>query len=403
MKLEGLAQKVMERCDTLAQFSEDEGALTRTFLSEPVHGVHEQVRSWLEAAGMSVRVDAVGNIAGRRAASNEDAPTLLIGSHFDTVRDAGRYDGMLGVLSGIAAAEALRDTALPFHLELVGFSEEEGVRFGVPFLGSKAVTGAFDREMLGLRDENGVSVAEAISNFGLNPADISGAAYDPEKLLGFVEVHIEQGPHLAALNRPLGVVSAVAGATRARVTFTGQAGHAGTTPMTLRRDALVGGAAFVLEVERHARGVPGLIATVGQIAASPGAPNVIPGAAVLSLDVRHATDEVRLEAVAALQAEATEIAAARDLGTDWQELLNQAAVPLDPGFQSRLAQAAGNAPTLVSGAGHDVMVMASFTPSALMFVRSPNGVSHNPAETVLLEDVAAALAALITFVRGLRA
>ena len=396
------AQTILTRCDALAQFSEDENALTRTFLSEPVHKTLAAVRSWMEEADLSVRVDAVGNIVGRREARDEDAPVLLVGSHLDTVRDAGRYDGMLGVLLGIAAAEVLRDEALPFHLEVVGFSEEEGVRFGVPFLGSKAVTGTFDEKLLELRDENGVSVAEAISNFGLNPAEIPEAAYDPEKLLGFVEVHIEQGPHLAALNRPLGVVSAVAGSTRARVTFTGQAGHAGTTPMALRRDALAGAATFVLEVERYANGVPGLVGTVGQIAASPGAPNVIPGAATLTLDVRHAEDEVRLEAAKVLQAKAAEIAGARGLSTAWQELMNQAAVPLDADFHNRLARAAGvDAPLMPSGAGHDAMVMAPFTQTALLFVRSPNGVSHNPAETVLAEDVAAALETLIKFIRGL--
>ena len=392
----------MTRCDALARFSEDEGALTRTFLSEPVHETLAAMRGWMEEADLSVRVDAVGNIVGRREARDKNAPVLLVGSHLDTVRDAGRYDGMLGVLLGIAAAEVLRDEAFPFHLEIIGFSEEEGVRFGVPFLGSRAVTGTFDKRMLELRDENGVSVAEAISNFGLNPAEIPEAAYDPEKLLGFVEVHIEQGPHLEALNRPLGVVNAVAGATRARVTFTGQAGHAGTTPMALRRDALAGAATFVLEVERYANGVPGLVGTVGQIAASPGAPNVIPGAATLTLDVRHAEDEVRLEAAKVLQAKAAEVAGARGLSTDWQELMNQAAVPLDLSFQTKLKEAAGvDAPLMPSGAGHDAMVMAPFTKTGLLFVRSPNGVSHNPAETVLAEDVAAALEALVNFTRGL--
>ncbi len=402
-KVKELAGEILTRCDTLAQFSEDEGALTRTFLCEPMHDALTAVRAWLQGAGLSVRLDAVGNIIGRREARDENAPTLLIGSHLDTVRDAGRYDGTLGVLLGVAAAKALRDEPLPFHLEIVGFSEEEGVRFGVPFLGSKAVTGTFDKEMLELRDENGVNVAEAITAFGLNPADIPDAAYDPKKLLGFVEVHIEQGPHLASLKEPLGVVSAVAGATRARVTFTGQAGHAGTTPMALRRDALAGAAAFVLEVERYALGTPGLVATVGQIGANPGAVNVIPGAAMLSVDVRHAEDGVRLEAVAALKSKSTEIAGARGLRADWQDLLDQAAVPLDLDFQTRLTQAAGtDIPVLVSGAGHDAMVMALFTPSALLFVRSPNGISHNPAETVLVEDVAAALEALLKFVRGLR-
>lgn len=391
----------MARCDTLARYSEDDFALTRTFLSEPMHGALQAVRGWLEEAGLKVHINAVGNIVGRRTAQDEDAPVLLIGSHLDTVRNAGRYDGMLGVLLGIAATEALQEP-LPFHLDIIGFSEEEGVRFGVPFMGSKAVTGTFAKEMLELCDDDGVSVREAILNFGLDPAAIPAAAYNVSKVLGFVEVHIEQGPCLAALEVPLGVVSAVAGATRARVTFTGAAGHAGTTPMELRRDALAGAAAFVLEVESYAKSVSGLVATVGQLVPSPGAVNVIPGSTVLSVDVRSADDKVRLEAVERFKAKMAELAERRSLQADWQDLMDQAAVPLDPSLHIRLRESAGaGTPVMVSGAGHDAMIMAPFTPSALLFVRSPNGISHNPAEMVLLEDVAAALEALVRFVRGL--
>ena len=395
------ARTVMTRCDELARFSEVEGEITRTFLCEAMQETHAVLRTWMTAAGLRVRVDAAGNIVGRLPAEKPDAPVLLIGSHLDTVRNAGKYDGILGVLLGLALVESLGEP-LPFHVDVIGFSEEEGVRFGVPFIGSRAVVGKLDEGLLELADPSGINVRDAICAFGLEPADLSNAAYDPQQVLGFVEVHAEQGPRLAALSKPVGVVSAIAGATRARVSFTGKAGHAGTSPMNLRRDALTGAAEFVLEVEQLARGIPDLVGTVGQLAVKPGAGNVIPGEAVLSLDVRHSEDGVRLEAVKNLKDKAVVTAEARDLGLNWNTLMNQKAVPMDGGLLELLKEAAGeDVPLMPSGAGHDAMILGEVVPAAMLFVRSPNGISHHPDELVLEEDVAVALEVLSGFVETL--
>jgi allantoate deiminase len=395
-----LPLEILERSDTLATFSESLDHLTRLFLSPPMHEVHETVRGWLEEAGMQVHVDAIGNIIGHYSGQVENAKTLLIGSHLDTVKNAGKYDGMLGVLVGIAAVKALANERLPFAVEVIGFSEEEGVRFGKPFFGSKAVVGEFENGWLELQDENQLTLREAVRTFGLNPNDISKAAYKKETVLGYLELHIEQGPKLAALNQPLGIVSALVGATRASFTFTGKAGHAGTTPMELRQDALAGAAEFVLETEHYAKRIDGLVATVGQISAHPGAINVIPGEVLLSLDVRHGNDTVRHEAVEHLKRSAAEIAGSRHLQYHYKELLDQPAVPMDKHFCSLLKKVTG-APELVSGAGHDAMILAPFTPSAMLFVRSPNAVSHHPDEMVLEEDVARGLEAVVDFLHEL--
>lgn len=399
----GLAKTLMTRCDALARFSETPDELTRTFLSKPMRGVHRALRGWMTAARMSVRVDAAGNIIGRLAAGRADTPTLLIGSHLDTVRNAGKYDGVLGVLMGLALVEALAGETLPFHIDVIGFSEEEGVRFGVPFIGSKAVVGALDEAMLELTDPEGISVREAIRTFGLNPGDLPKAAYDPTQVLGFIEVHAEQGPRLAAENAPVGVVSAIAGANRARVTFTGKAGHAGTSPMNLRQDALTGAAEFVLEVERLARETVGLVGTVGNLEVKPGAGNVIPGEVSLSLDVRHSEDNVRHEAIKAINTQTINIAEARKLKLEWQALMDQSAVPMDKNLLQNLGETAGDVPVIPSGAGHDAMILGGFVPSAMLFVRSPNGISHHPDELILKEDVAVALEVLERFVRKLAA
>lgn len=394
------AKEVLEHCNTLATFSESPHHLTRLFLSQPMHEVHKTVRVWMEEAGMQVRVDAIGNIIGHYPGQTDNAKTLIIASHLDTVKNAGNYDGMLGVLVGIAALKALGNNRLPFAIDVIGFSEEEGVRFGKPFFGSKAMIGEFEKDWLELKDADGISLREAIQTFGLNPADISKAAYKKENVLGYLELHIEQGPKLAALGQPLGIVSALVGATRASLTFMGKAGHAGTTPMDLRQDALAGAAEFVLEAERYAKRVEGLVATVGQISAQPGAINVIPGEVTISLDVRHGEDAVRHKALEYLRNKASEISGSRHLLFTYKELLDQPAVPLDKNFRALLEQVT-NAPELVSGAGHDAMVLARFTPSAMLFVRSPNGISHHPDERVLADDVAAGLEAVVNFVHEL--
>jgi allantoate deiminase len=399
MNIKQLSQTIMQCCDLLAQCTETPPYLTRTFLSQPMQDVHAHVRSWMEQAGMKVRIDAVGNIIGRKVSEHKNAKVFMLGSHLDTVKHAGKYDGMLGVLLGIALAEACKDKTLPFHLEVIGFSEEEGVRFGVPFIGSKAIAGALDKSTLELSDSSGITVSEAISNFGLNPESIPQAAYRKDDVMGYLEVHIEQGPKLASLNQPLGIVSAIVGTTRVTLSFTGLAGHAGTSPMNLRKDALAGAAEFILAVESYAKSRPDLVATVGRIEAKPGAGNVIAGNVEMSLDVRHIEDSVRLQAVKDLKVNAKNICEKRGLELHWQELMDQAAVPMSSHLIKLLEQAAGeNIPLMSSGAGHDAMIMASLTPSAMLFVRSPNGISHHPDEMVLVHDVEVALDTILKFI-----
>ncbi len=424
-----LAHEAIERCQQLARYSEEAGRLTRTFLSPPMREVHQALAGWMLELGMSVRIDAVGNLIGHYPGQTPEAPLLLMGSHVDTVRDAGPYDGPLGVMLALALVKGLEGQRLPFALEVIAFSEEEGVRYGVPFLGSKAVAGRFEAGFLKLRDAEGQTVEGAIRAFGLEhltrliqpteptsvssglapvglePAQIPQAAYNPARVKGYLEFHIEQGPVLEVLGYPLGIVEAIVGQSRLEVAFRGQAGHAGTTPMHLRRDALAGAAEWMTLVEREARAEPGLVATVGMIAALPGASNVIPGEVQMSLDVRHAYDEVRSLAVANLITRAQQVAQRRGLELFYQTRYEQPAVPCDPPLNERLAQAleAEGYPVhhLVSGAGHDAMIMASLCPSTMLFLRSPGGLSHHPEESVWPEDVEAAVRVGLAFLRNM--
>jgi allantoate deiminase len=369
--------------------------------------VHDRVATWMRGADLNVRLDTAGNVIGRREGATPGAPAVVIGSHLDTVPNAGRYDGILGVVLGLAAAEALRGQPLPFAIEVVGFSEEEGVRYRTPYLGSLAFSGRFDPTLLDLRDSNGVAMAHAFRSFGLDPARVGDAARPKGSVAAYVEVHIEQGPVLESRDLPVGVVEAIAGQSRLVVAFEGHAGHAGTTPMDLRRDPLPAACELVIEVERTARAVEGLRATVGVIEATPGAGNVIPGCATLSLDVRHAVDEVRRRAVANLVAFAQSTAEARGLAFRVDREEHYRAVSADPLLRDRLARAireAGVEPTsLVSGAGHDAAVMASIAPMAMLFIRSPGGISHHPDESVHRDDVVVALDVLVRFLSALSA
>lgn len=404
------AQRVLERCDVLARCTTEAGRITRPFPSVAMHEAHETVRGWMEAAGLTARIDAVGNLIGRLPARDPHAPTLLIGSHLDSVRDAGRYDGVLGVMAALDVAEALADHSrssghaksarLPFHLDVIGFCDEEGLRFGATYFGSLAVTNAFPLELLEVEDDQGVTLGDALAASGYDPEAIPSAAYDRNQTVGFLELHIEQGPRLEHLDQPLGVATAIAGQTKMHVTFVGRAAHAGTTPMELRQDALAGAAEWVLAVERRAGETAGLVATVGSLHVTPGALNVVAGAAVGTLDLRHSDDRERMAAVRDVLAAATEIARKRRLDVTHETLVDDPSTPLDAGFTERLARAAGG-PTMVSGAGHDASVMSRFAASALLFVRSPGGVSHHPDERVLVQDVAEALRAIDGFVLGL--
>jgi allantoate deiminase len=366
--------------------------------------VHTALATWMARVGMAVRVDAIGNIHGvyppEVSAAPATAPRLFIGSHLDTVPNAGAFDGILGVVMGVALVELLEDKHFPFAIEVVGFSDEEGVRFGTPFLGSHALAGNFDMSQLDLRDAQGRSLREVIRDFGLEPNRIPDAKALPSAI-GYLEFHIEQGPVLEDLNLPLAVVDVIAGQSRAAVTFTGSSGHAGTTPMKLRKDALAGAAAWIMDVEREAMSTPGLVATVGKIEVEPGAGNVIAGRAALSLDVRHPADQMRKAAVARLTQAAEEIAGRRGLQVSWESRMDQGSVPMDQRLASMLdraiEQAGFPAHRLTSGAGHDAMVVASRMPAAMMFLRCQHGISHHPSENVREDDVAAALGAGLKF------
>jgi len=395
-----LAHEIMLRCDALAKHSEDENQLTRTYLSAPFKAVHKEVKSWMKQAGMTVRIDNVGNIIGHYEGQQKDAPVFMIGSHLDTVRNAGKYDGMLGVLLGIAVVKALNGKKLPFGIAVIGFSEEEGVRFGATYFGSQGVTGSFNKAQLELKDADGISMYDAIKHFGLNPDKIASCIYPKKDLLGYLEVHIEQGPVLASLDKAIGIAEAIVGQSKLELNFVGKAGHAGTSPMHLRQDALVAAAAFVVAVESYAKQTEGLVATVGKLEAKPGASNVIAGEASLSLDIRHKDESVRADAVTALLSKAHVIAADRELKLYHKTLLDAETAWMSKTYTNLLLKNA-NAPRMVSGAGHDAAIMSHYTQSALMFVRSPNGISHNPLETVLEEDVNQALNAVGKFLEQL--
>ena len=381
--------EIIARCQLLARYTETPGAITRTFLCPAMQDVHRTLRQWMEAVGLTVTVDAAGNLRGLYGDARQ--PRWIAGSHVDTVPNAGAHDGVLGVVLAIALLESLGGRALPFAIEVVAFSEEEGVRFGVPFLGSRALTGTLDAVLLARTDAAGVSVEQAIREFGLDPEALPAAAL-PSPLIGYFEFHIEQGPVLDSLNLPLGVVTAIAGQSRLDVTFRGAANHAGTTPMNLRRDALAAAARWVSLVERHARSVPGLVATVGALRVHPGAANVIPGEVTATLDLRHAEDAVRHASAALLLRAAMELGARRGIEVSSRQHSDQAAVACATTLLERaLLRSAYPLHRMTSGAGHDAMILAAVTPATMLFLRSPGGVSHHPEEAVHAADVEAAL------------
>jgi allantoate deiminase len=388
------ALRAIVECQLIATMTEEPGRTTRRFLTLPMHDVHAHLRARMEALGMAVHVDAAGNLRGLWQPAGARGKRLLLGSHIDTVPDAGAYDGVLGVTLAIELVGIARELELPLALEVIAFSEEEGVRYGAPFLGSRAVAARFDDALLALIDSEGTSMEAAMRGFGLDPAQIGDAALDASAI-GFFEIHIEQGPVLEAEGLRVAAVTAIVGQTRLNLTFSGQANHAGTTPMHLRRDALAAAAEWIAAVERLARKTDDLVATVGAIRVEPNAGNVVPGVVQVSLDLRHARDGVRTAAVEELVAKASAIAAERGLSISRDDRLDQPAVPMDERLTAFLVdamEAAGfPAKSMTSGAGHDAMVMAARVPTAMLFVRSPGGISHHPSETVFEEDVEAAL------------
>ena len=398
---------LMNRIDQLCLLTEVPGSVQRTFLSTTAARMHAALNAWATEMGLDAWVDAAGNWHAVLPGFIPDAPTFIIGSHLDTVPDGGKYDGLLGVVLGLALAGQLKRSpaARPYRLEVLGFSEEEGVRFGVPFIGSLSALGQAG-PLLNVLDSQGVSVRQAMRDFGLDDMHIGDATLSGPHL-GFLEVHIEQGPVLEAAGQPLGLVSALVGHHRLKLTFTGRANHAGTTPMHLRQDALMAAAEWMLQAERLAQDTPGLVATVGQIQAFPGASNVIPGRVELTLDLRHADDQLRAARLVELEALLQQVSARRGVRAQAEVLTVIPAVPLDAGFQAGLKRAAEHLdlvpPTLVSGAGHDAMILARAMPAAMLFVRTPGGLSHHPGEAAASEDVRAALEVVWRFLLGLGA
>ncbi|MFH5823612.1 allantoate amidohydrolase [Georgenia sp. AZ-5] len=403
------ALEVLARCDELARCSARPDAVERVHLSPEHAAANRVVAGWMREAGLRAWQDAAGNVCGRLEGAEPGLPAVVLGSHLDTVPDAGRYDGVLGVLLAVAVAARVRTAgrALPFALEVVGFSEEEGTRFGTALLGSRAFAGSWRQEWWDLADPEGTTLGEAFAAFGLDPARVGEAARRPEDLVGYLEAHIEQGPSLEDAGRPLGVVSSIAGARRWHLTVTGRAGHAGAAPYERRRDALVGAAELVVEVERLGRAT-GCVATVGRLQAYPGGVNVIPGRVELSLDLRAERDADRDRLWEEISAAAVAITSRRGLTLTAGEIHRADATECAPPLREAVAagiRATGDAVplTLWSRAGHDGMAVADVTGVAMLFVRCAGGVSHHPDESVTADDVAAALDAYEAAVLALAA
>jgi allantoate deiminase/N-carbamoyl-L-amino-acid hydrolase len=390
--------ELIARHDELAKYSDQPDGLTCAYLTAAHQSTARLLRDYMLAAGLTTHIDAVGNVVGRLEAATPTAGTLLTGSHYDTVSNAGRYDGRLGILLPVSVAARLRRAGrtLPFHLEIIGFAEEEGLRFQSTFLGSSAIAGCFDNALLDARDRDGTSMRAALLAAGHDPAQIPQLARRRDAVLGFVEVHIEQGPVLLDAGRGVGLVTGIAGSRRSLVEITGLAGHAGTVPMTLRRDAAAGAAEIVLLVESRCAREPGLVGTVGQLQVPGGATNVIPGRCLLSIDLRSVDDALRARAAADIDAGIAGIAKQRGLATSQRIVLDVPAVPCTPALQRQFAASiervtGTDALALPSGAGHDTMMMARLTDVGMLFVRCGNGgISHHPDEALTAADAALA-------------
>ena len=391
---DAFGSRIIDLATRLAEFSETPDGLTCTYLTPTHRAAAAQLRDWMTDAGMTARIDGVGNVVGRYAAADPAAKALIVGSHYDTVVNGGNYDGRLGILTGLVVAEELNRSGrrLPFHLDVVGFAEEEGVRFSAHYIGSSAMVGRFDPAVLMRRDASGQSVADVIHKAGFDPDNLGSLARRPEEMLGYLEVHIEQGPVLLQQNLPVGIVTSIAGTIRYSVTINGVAGHAGTVPMPMRRDAAAAAAEIILYVEKRCSTAPTLVGTVGRLSVPNGAINVIPGRCEFSLDIRAGDDATRDAAVADVLAEIAKICRRRNVTTEIKEIQRGPSVPCSPNVQAQLAAAierAGIRPYhLPSGAGHDAVMFNGITDLGMLFVRCGNGgISHSPRETVTAADV----------------
>lgn len=404
-----MAAEIMRRCDELGRFSEPGPGVTRRFATPQHRQAVDQVIAWMQQAGMSTQLDAVGNVVGRYEGQLPGQPAVLLGSHIDTVRQGGRYDGMLGVVTPIVCVEELhrQGERLPFAVEVVAFGDEEGVRYHTTLLGSRALAGTFDMSLLSRQDEDGVSLQQALQHFGCDPTKIPSLARRRESLLAYVELHIEQGPVLEAEGLPVGVVTGIAGGVRLTVTLQGEAGHAGTVPMGNRLDALAGAAEALLAVERLCQGQEGLVGTVGKLQVKPGAINVIPGEVEFSADIRAPETARRDQAVKAVTEAIRDIAGQRGLRVHIEETYRAAGCQCAPWLVEQLEDAVsqeGVQPRrLPSGAGHDAMAMVDITDVAMLFVRCYRGISHNPAEAVQGADAGVGARVLLRFLWAFKA
>ncbi len=401
-----LGNRIMEWADVIGAWSDDDDGLTCAYMTIAHRKTAVQLATWMREAGMEIAIDAVGNVVGRYLSDKPNAKTLMTGSHYDTVCNGGKYDGREGILLPIAVVKHLhqRGERLPFHLEIVGFCEEEGVRFKSTFLGSNAIAGRFDMTLLDKTDADGITMRAALQDAGHDVNQITAIARNPADLLGFVEVHIEQGPVLLERGLPVGIVSSIAGSCRYMIDLTGVASHAGTTPMTMRKDAAAAAAEIILYVEKRCAQAPSLVGTVGQLQVPHGSVNVIPGACRLSLDVRAADDGTRNAAVADILGEIDAICARRNIEAKLELLMKAPAVPCAPRLMRQLSAAverAGMPPfELSSGAGHDAMAIAAITDVAMLFTRCGNGgISHNPLETMTADDAEISAQVLLDFLR----
>jgi N-carbamoyl-L-amino-acid hydrolase len=400
---------VMYWSEVIGAWSDTDDGLTCAYMTPAHQRTASQLAEWMREAGMEAHIDAVGNVVGRLACGRPGAKTLITGSHYDTVRDGGKYDGRLGILLPLAIVRHLRQHGerLPFDLEIIGFAEEEGVRFKSTFLGSNAVAGQFDMAQLDAVDADGITMRAALAGAGHDAGAIAAIARNPADVLGFVEVHIEQGPVLLEHGLAVGVVTAIAGSSRYLVELTGLASHAGTTPMNMRQDAAAAAAEIVLMVERRCSQAASLVGTVGQLQVPNGSVNVIPGHCNLSLDIRAADDAVRLAAVADVLDAIAQICARRQVEASIRQVVSASAAPCAPWMMDQLGAAVERTGLprydLPSGAGHDAMPMAKMTEVAMLFTRCGNGgISHNRLETMTADDADVAARVLLDFFRNFK-
>lgn len=402
------AVKIKKRIDEMATCSDDKIVLSRLFGTKSFLDCTLKIEAWMTNAGLQTHIDNIGNVRGRLESSNPNAKTLVIGSHYDTVINAGKFDGTLGVIAGVDIAENIihQKKHLPFHLEIIAFSEEEGVRFGAAYMGSKVVASNFDHHVLELKDDNGMGVSEVLQSMKCNSALISGDAIPEKDWLAYLEIHIEQGPVLYEKNIPVGIVSAIAGQRRIEILFRGEAGHAGTVPMNMRRDALSAAAHFIVGVEEYASHERrNVIATVGKIVVPNAAGNVIAGDVFSTLDIRS-SDEGRLaKAYESLYILCEEICRKRNIYFEWKLIMEMEPVACDDNLKSLLNQSIKGKNiepvNLVSGAGHDAVIISKVAPVAMLFVKCFKGISHNPLENVEIEDIATAIEVADDFINRL--